>query len=295
MIHNPLKAGDIIGVMAPSSFVEKEAIERSVSALEAKGFQVFVHPQTYERENQSAGNVLQKSMAFQGLWQRDDIAAIWAAGGGNRASLLLDSIHFERVARNHKTLIGFSDVTPLLNALYKHSGVSCIHGPVFTSLHSHMNLDDVLSVLRGENVQMPMEKAIIVREGEAKGRLFGGCLSPFLLLPQTQDCPNLEGSILFLEDTGEEISRIDRMFLHLKRLGVFDTISGLILGQFHNIQDTGRSFGYSLQDIVRTHLEGTNIPVVMNAPFGHGDVLYPLVIGAEARLSAKHGVTRLVS
>ncbi len=295
MITSPLKPGDMIGVMAPSSYVEKKDIERSTAELEKRGYKVFVHPQTFERENQSAGNLLQKSLAFQGLWQRDDIAAVWAAGGGNRGTMLLDSINFERLKGKAKPLIGFSDVTPLLNALYTHCGISCVHGPVFRQLHEHGNLDEVLAVLAGEKVGMPLDKARVISEGEAKGKLFGGCLSLFLLLPHTQDCPDLEGAILFLEDAGEEISRIDRMFLHLRRLGVFEKISGLVLGQFCDLQDGARPFGYTLEEIVRTHLEGVDIPVVMEAPFGHGEALYPLVIGTEATLSVSAGTVKLAS
>src|SRR5262249_50985443 len=100
-----LKPGDTIGVMAPSSTVEKEDIEKSKALLESKGYKVFVHPQTYERENQSAGTHLQKTLALQGLWQRDDIKAIWAAGGGNRALHLLSSINFEAMKKKPKIFI----------------------------------------------------------------------------------------------------------------------------------------------------------------------------------------------
>ena len=73
---SPLKKGGTIGVFAPSSWVDAEDIERSATHMEDLGYKTFIHPQTYERENQSAGNLLQKGLAFQGLWQRKDIDAL---------------------------------------------------------------------------------------------------------------------------------------------------------------------------------------------------------------------------
>ncbi|MCF8495892.1 MAG: LD-carboxypeptidase [Alphaproteobacteria bacterium] len=280
----PLHPGDLIGVMAPSSFIEAEHVEKSKALLEELGYKVFIHPQTFERLHQSAGTVLQKSLAFQGLWQRDDINAIWAAGGGNRALTLLESINFEKLKAKPKTLIGFSDITALLTALYAHTGIQGVHGPIFKFLHRHQQLDHLLAFLRGENPPFPMEDAKILREGTAEGPLIGGNLSVFHYLPHTLPGEFWKGAILFLEDCNEEISRIDRMFIHLKRTGVLKDIAGLVLGEFTDITDSRRPFGFSLEEIVQEHTQGLNIPIIMNAPFGHGDKLYPLRVGARARL-----------
>ena len=292
MIQNTLKSGDTIAVMAPCSYVEREDIKASKAVLERRGYNVFVHPQTYERENQSAGNILQKSLAFQGLWQRSDVNAIWAAGGGNRGTMLLDSINFEKMAEKQKTLIGFSDVTSLLNAVSNHCDISTIYGPVFKQLHEHANLDDVLFLLSNgaQGHVMPLDDVTILRKGKASGVLYGGCMSSFMLLPQTKDCPELEGSILCLEDVGEELSRVDRMFLHLKRLGVLKKISGLILGQFLDLADTGRAFGYSFEDIVLEHCAEYTFPILINAPFGHGKMLYPIALGIKAEIVAEANI-----
>jgi muramoyltetrapeptide carboxypeptidase len=279
-----LKPGDTIGVMAPSSYVERDDIERSVAVLEERGYNVFVHPQTYEREHQSAGTHLQKSLAFQGLWQREDINAIWAAGGGNRALHLLEAINFEKLKDNPKTLIGFSDVTALLNAVYAHVGLTTFHGPVFKNIHKYGQLDHCLATLSGEAPPYPLEDAVVINDGTAEGPLVGGNLSLFQYLPQTLPGNFCEGAILFLEDCHEDLSKIDRMVLHLRRLGVFKNAAGLIFGLFTDLTDSGRPFGFTLEDIIREHTSDLDIPVLMNAPFGHGDTLYTLPIGQKAIL-----------
>ncbi|MCD8571495.1 MAG: LD-carboxypeptidase [Alphaproteobacteria bacterium] len=276
-----------IGVMAPSSYVERDDIEKSKVLLESKGYSVFVHPQTYERDRQSAGNGLQKSLAFQGLWQRPDIDVIWAAGGGNRALGLLDSINFEKLKGKPKTLAGFSDVTALLNAIYAHTGLSGLHAQVFKNLHKMpaAQLDFTLALLSGEKPVFPLDKAEAFYPGTAEGPLVGGNLSIFQYLPQTLPGAWLEGALLFLEDCGEEWNRFDRMLLHLKRTGVFGKIAGLIIGQLTDMKDTGRPYGFTLEDMLHEHLEGREIPVVLEAPFGHGQDLYALPVGGKARLA----------
>lgn len=278
-----LKPGDTIGVFAPSSWVEKEDIEKSKASLEKKGFKVFVHPQTYERLNQSAGTHLQKALAFQGLWQRDDIKAIWSAGGGNRAMYLLDMINLKKIEDKPKILIGFSDVTSLLNAIYIKTGIVTFHAQVFKNIHKWNELDHFINLVTGKkSVTVPMSDGLVIRPGRAKGHLLGGNLSIFQYLPGTLPEKPFSKSILFLEDCNEELSRIDRMLLHLKRTGILQKASALLLGQFTNILETQRPFGFKLEEIVSELTEDLDIPVVMNLPFGHGKTLYSLPIGAEA-------------
>ncbi len=287
MIPSPLTPGQKIGVMAPSSYVEPADIEKSKARLEAKGYGVFIHPQTFERHNQSAGTYLQKAMALQGLWQRDDIDAIWLAGGGNRALGLLDMINWDKMKDKPKAMIGFSDCTALLNALHAHTDMVTFHGPVFKQLHalSDHDFNQCLSMMAGTMSPVEMTGVDILQEGKAKGPLHGGCLSLYHLLAGTKDAQDTEGAILFLEDASDHISRIDRMILQLKRHGVFKKISGLVLGEFIDMQDGQRPFGFSLEDIILEALDGrTDIPIIDKAGFGHGKRQMTLPIGMNAIL-----------
>ncbi len=284
-----LEKGSTIGVFAPSSYVEAEEIERSTKYIKKLGYNIFIHPQTYEREHQSAGSLLQKALAFQGLWQRKDIDAIWIAGGGNRCLHLLSTIKFESLNRGTpKPIIGFSDATALLNAVYAHTGIITFHGSVYKNLYKYdtEQIKHLLDLLKGkENTKYPMQKSNILNSGKTTGHLVGGNLSIFQYLPETLPNNFCEGAIIFLEDCNEEISRIDRMLMHLRRLGTFKKCAGLIFGEFQNLQDTGRPYGYSIEDIINEHTEGLDIPVLYNMPFGHGKNLYTFPIGATASIN----------
>lgn len=287
LIPPPLKKGDTIGVFAPSSYVERTDIESAAKIIEAQGYKVFIHPQTYERHNQSAGNHLQKSLAFQGLWQRPDISALWAAGGGNRALHLLDTINFERLKSKPKHLIGFSDVTALLNAVYANTGIQTIHGPVFKNLTKYKELPLLLSLLEGKEFSLSLINDNIHFDGKSSGRLIGGNLSIFHYLPNTLPDNFSNDCILFLEDCNEEFSKIDRMFLHLKRTGFLSKVRGLLLGQFSNLTDSGRPFGFTFEDIINEYTEDLGIPVLKNLPFGHGADLYPLPVGKMVEINTE--------
>lgn len=273
--------------MAPASYVERADIEAGAKRLENLGYKVFVHPQTFERDGQSAGTVLQKVLALQGLWQRPDIHAIWAAGGGNRCLQILDSINFAAMVKSPKLFLGYSDVTALLNAIYTQTGIVTVHAPVFKNLASYNDLENLMAWLEGAKGSMDLSAAVVIKEGRAEGHLIGGNLSLFQLLPRTLPGAFWSGGILFLEDCAEELSRIDRMFIHLKRLGVLKDIKGLVLGEFTDLKDTGRPFGRDLEQIIREHTEDLNIPIVLNAPFGHGKTLKALPVGGKTTLDTQ--------
>lgn len=287
MTNSPplVKTGDTIGVFSPSSWVDEKDIALSRAFLEERGYKVFIHPQTLNRHHQSAGLAHEKLSALYDLWDNPEISCIWAAGGGNRMLHWLDNIDFTRI-RAPKAVIGFSDVTALLNALYAHNGLITYHGPTFGRLHKNPQSSHLLDLLAGNKPAYDFTSAHILVNGEAQGPLIGGNLSLFQYLPQTLPGQFWENSILFLEDCNEELSRVDRMMAHLQRLGVFKSISGLILGQFGDVPDSGKPYGFSLEDIVLEHLQGRKIPVITHAPFGHERDLYTFSIGQKCRISA---------
>jgi len=274
-----------IGVFAPSSFVERGDIEAAQAVMDARGVEVFVHPQTFEQQGQLAGTKAQKLDALHALYSDPSIDAIWAAGGGNRALDLLDGLELSVIKANPKPMIGFSDVTALLNHITAHTGIVNTHAQVFKNLASYDQLDACLSFLSGEAVKLPLDQVSVIREGDAEGRLIGGNLSVFHYLAESLPPSYFEGAILCLEDCGEELSRIDRMLVHLKRSGVLSSISGLLLGEFIDMRDTGRPFGFSLEEIISEHCAERDMPIIMNAPFGHGSNLYPLPIGKNGKIT----------
>ncbi len=289
-----LKTGDTIGVMAPSSRVEKAIVKKAVALLKEAGYEVYVHPQTWTKDRQSAGTPEAKARALHDLYRRKDIRAIFCARGGNRAMTMLEHLDFSLIGRNPKILLGFSDVTALLNAIHKETGQITFHGPVLHTLGQEKlprsHLKQCFGLLAGENRDIPLNRATVLQPGKASGKLVGGNLSLLCSLAGTPWQPDTKGAILFIEDCHEEISRIDRMLQHLRHTGMLSEAAAVIFGEFKGLGDTSKvPFGRSLKDVIGEAVAGYKTPVVMNAPFGHGNDLYTFPVGAKARLTAANG------
>lgn len=289
MIQPPfLKSGDMIGVMAPSSRIARADIETAKLFLESRGYDVFIHPQTYlhaddDPATQYAGTVQEKISALHDLAANADIKAVFFASGGQRAMHLLDHLDYKLIAKSPKIYMGFSDNTSLVNAISAKSGLVTYHGPTFKRLLKNPQADFNLRLLSGLEQSVPLDGATTLKKGTAEGTLYGGNLATVRTLLDS-DLPGIDGGILFLEEIGEELSTIDRDLCGLKRRGILNRIGGLIFGQFSDLKDTGTPFGARMDDIIAEHTAGLNIPIVANAPFGHGDDLYALPVGAKARL-----------
>lgn len=282
----PLLPGDMIGVMAPSSRISRASIEESEPFFRSRGYKVFIHPQTYlhaDSTTQLAGTIGQKRDALHDLIKDETVKAVFFAAGGQRAIGLLNAIDYDLISANPKIFMGFSDNTSILNAITAKTGIVTYHGPTFKNAVRNPQIDFNLRLLAGQENSILLAGAKILKEGSAQGRLSGGNLAIFSSLLQS-DYINPEGCLLFLEDIGEEMTTIDRNFWHLRRSGILKKISGLILGQFTELKDSGTPFGMSLEDIIQDHIRDLHIPVLTNAPFGHGGDLSAFPLGAAAKL-----------
>lgn len=280
-----LKKGDTIGIMSTSCWVNEHDILKAQSFIEAQGYKTFIHPQTTHQLNQSAGTSEEKAAAFNELIATPSIKAIIGSRGGNRASTMLDKIDFNAIKQNPKIIMGYSDLTILLNSIYKETGLITFQGPLFRELPTHLDYDHMIGVLSGTTNELDLNNANTLKAGEAQGTLIGGNLSVFQGLIGTPYMPEIDGAILILEDIADHISRYDRMFCHLKNTGILSKISALIIGSFSDMKDSEKNpFGFSLEDIILEHTKGLDIPILTNAPFGHDTQLCTLPIGADCTL-----------
>lgn len=288
MLYPPaLKKGDTIGVMSTSCWVEEEDVLTAKNFMESEGYRVNIHPQTFKRLNQSAGSAKDKADALNDLFTDSEVRAIFISRGGNRASTMIDKLDFNLIKQNPKILIGYSDLTILLNSIYQKTGLVGFHGPLFRELPTHQDYKQMIGVLSGEDETLDLSDCTIINAGDVEGTLIGGNLSVFQGLIGTDYLPDMNGTILMLEDVGDHISRYDRMFCHLKNSGILNQISALIIGSFSEVKDSENSqFGFSLKDIILEHTQGLNIPIIMDAPFGHGERLCTLPIGANVTLKS---------
>jgi muramoyltetrapeptide carboxypeptidase len=185
-------------------------------------------------------------------------------------------------------LVGFSDVTALHQAFASRLGLSTVHGPVVTSLaagddDSREHLRSMLfDPVPGTSLTPVPLRSLVA--GRAEGGLVGGNLA---LLAAEAGSPNAwpaAESIVVLEDVGEELYRLDRMLTQLLRSGWWDRARGVVLGQF---TDCGSP--ESVAALVGDRLAPLGLPMVMDAPFGHGSRNLAFPFGVPAVLDADAG------
>jgi len=274
-----------IGIMSPSSSIVPERFDAGVRLLEAQGFHLVIHPQTYLGSgsgNQQAGTPAQKAQALHDLWNNPAVNLVMASCGGNRSSQLLPLLDY-KIA---KPVMGLSDTTALLSALYVHK-VKGYFGPAVQNL-ARLNADFqeiTFDILRGHPRQsISLPNITLYCEGAVRAPVFAATLSVLMSLAGTPYFPDLRGHILVVEDVGEELTHLDRALWHLRHCCDLTLLAGLIFGEFVDTRDTGRPFGCSLEDIIRTHIADLSCPIIGNAPIGHGAHLFPIRLGGYMTL-----------
>lgn len=288
----PLCQGQTIGIFSPSSSIVPERFEAGLLILRERGYKLVIHPQTYEGStsgNQQAGTAEQKAAAFMELWADKNIHAIIASCGGNSAVHMLPLLNWDKIKATPKTLMGFSDTTALISALYQKTKISGYFGPTVQTLGRIRDLNLIFQVLESNQSDIiPLLPAKVIKHGLVEAPVFAATLSVLLSLAGTEFFPSLEGHILILEDIGEELSHLDRMLWQLRQVIDFKKLAGIAFGEFVDIKDTGRPLGLSFDDIMRYHTADIDGPVIINAPIGHGNSLFPIPLGWEVTLDTQN-------
>jgi muramoyltetrapeptide carboxypeptidase len=236
------------------------------------------------------------------------IDAIWCIRGGYGVTRILDGIDFEALVRRPRPVVGYSDITALLAGVVRRAGMIAFHGPTARAEMPPFTRRHFAKVLTGVEPAGPLEplptpgdvlvprndRVTVIHGGRAEGVLAGGNLSLLQCLIGTRYFPDLDGAMLVLEDVNEDLYRIDRMLAHLRAVGAFARLRGVLIGRFTGLKrhmDDG-SLGV---DQVLTHYFGAlGIPVLNGLPIGHIDDQWTIPLGVRARVDADAGSVELL-
>ncbi len=290
--------GETIGLVAPAGpLINKDNFTAGVRVLEEKGFRLKYNRRLLNAKGYLAGSDHERAHEFNSLWADPEVKALVAARGGYGCLRLLELIDMKQIRKHPKILIGFSDLTVLLAAINKKTGLVTYHGPVVTTLSSidKKSQQSFFNTLAGKTPnRINPSRVKVLKEGRAKGILLGGNLTTLVHMVATPYEIPWHQAILFLEDIGELPYRLDRLLTHLSQAGKLQKIRGLILGTF---SDEDRKENGDMQKIVHKRivelLEDTDIPVWVNFPVGHSRRNLTLPIGVDAEMDSKDGVLRL--
>jgi len=298
-----LIAGDTIGITCPAGYITKAEIEPSIIQMKSWGFNVVIGSTVDKRDFTFGGTDEERLADLQQMLDNPKIKAIMCARGGYGAIRILDQLDFSKYKSSPKWLIGFSDITILHSHINTNYGVATIHSKMCNSFPSDWALAEPIQIetinsihqaLSGDKMKYTASYNVNNRMGTAVGELIGGNLRCIENLAGSKSEIDTDGKILFVEDTGEYLYSIDRMFYNLKRSGKLDKLKGLIIGGFKIKIDTDNDgFSNTLEQLVLNKVAGFDFPVCFEFPVGHQRANFALKCGVKHKLEVRESGTKL--
>lgn len=303
-----LKAGDEIRVVAPSRslhLISPENRIRATRCLETLGVKVTFGKNVEVCDLMLSSSVAERVQDLHEAFEDPNVKGILTVIGGYNCNQLLDALDYNRIAENPKIFCGFSDITALNNALFKKAGLVTYSGPHFSSFAMEKGLEYTLDSFKKiffEEAPLLLSPCAqwsqdpwyrdqdtrtfyantgyqVLNPGNAQGRLVGGNLGTFHLLRGTPYGPDLEDTILFLEEVSgmtATVEHFDRWLQALTQDPCFSGVRALVLGRFEN------SFGMTsekLNHVISTKPALGSVPVIAGVDFGHTTPIITFPIG----------------
>ena len=299
-LPKPLKEKATIGLICPGGgFDDYKPIKLVVKYLQRLNYKVklgssLISSTKFPKYLSGLDN--KRKNEFVDFWNDNNVDAIFCLKGGYGCLRLLEDLNFNLLERKRKILLGFSDVTILLLALYKKCNLMTFHGPLIGRNFIKNNLksydspteEKMWKLLKSPDFKFSYSfksQAKIINPGKAIGRLLGGNFTSICSLLGTEYLPDFKNTILFLEDCNEEPYRIDRMLTQLKNAGIFKKVSGIVFGTFHKCAFKSNK---EIASLIKDRVESKKIPILFNAPIGHGKKNYILPVGQRVILDVSN-------
>jgi len=298
-----LKPGDTVGITCPAGFITLEDIQPSVLKLKEWGFQVRIGDTVGKKDFTFGGTDEERRIDLQQMLDDTQVKAILCARGGYGSIRIMDALDYKKFEKHPKWIIGFSDITYLHAHLNKNLRIASIHSKMCNSFPEDWSkaepvqvesIESIKKILTGEKMNYLFTPNVSNKTGMADGELVGGNLKSIETLAGTRSDINTHDKILFVEDTGEYLYSIDRMFWNLKRTGKLARLKGLVIGGFRiKKDDVGEEFGKALEQIVLEKVSDYTYPVCFDFPVGHQKNNMALKCGVLHRLSVHLNECRL--
>jgi muramoyltetrapeptide carboxypeptidase len=297
-----LLPGDTIGITCPAGYITQAEIEPSVMLMKSWGFNVVIGKTVGARNFTFGGTDQERLTDLQQLLDDKNIKAIMCARGGYGAVRIVDMLDFSKFKDSPKWMIGFSDITIFHCHINTNYHIATIHSKMCNSFPSDWALAEPIQIetinsiqqaLKGEPMKYQAPFNDRNRLGTATAELIGGNMRCIENMAGSKSEIETAGKILFVEDTGEALYSVDRMFYNLKRSGKLKYLKGLIVGGFKLKADEGDSFGRSLVDIVLDVTREYDYPICFDFPVGHQKANYALKCGVKHQLEVSATGTKL--
>ncbi len=285
-----LKKGDTIGITSAAGYITLADCTDALNMIQSWEFKIKMGNTVGKKSFTFGGTDEERRADLQQMLDDENLKAIMIARGGYGLVRIIDKLNFTKFIKTPKWVIGFSDVTVLHSHINKNFGIATLHSKMCNSFVAPAvaepvqleTLESIKKCLQGERMvhNFPINVNNIL--GKAKGILVGGNLKTLESLAASASDINTKNKILFVEDTGEKLYSIDRMFWNLKRSGKLTNLAALVVGGFKiKKDDEGDEFGKTIEEIVIEKITEYNYPVCFDFPVGHQKNNFALKCGVN--------------
>jgi muramoyltetrapeptide carboxypeptidase LdcA involved in peptidoglycan recycling len=321
MTPNKLKRGDEIRVIAPArslSLITGETRKIAIECIRDMGFEVSFSRNCEEIDEFSSSSIKSRIEDLHEAFLDQNVKGILTVIGGYNSNQLLEFIDYDIIKNNPKILCGYSDITALSNAIYKMTGLITYIGPHFSTFGMKKGIeytkeyfkkclveevsfevqvskqwsDDAWYFDQENRTFFANEGYEVINEGSAKGRLIGGNLCTLNLLQGTKYMPDLNDTIVFIEDDCESsVETFDRDLQSLLHQPNFNRVKGIVIGRF---QLETKMTKEKLHKIIKGKSQLNHIPAIVEANFGHTTPHITFPIGGETEIVANEENTKIM-
>ena len=280
-----LKKGDVIGLVAPGFLITEEDLNHTIEVLHDLGFEVYHSKDILKNYGYLAGTIQQRVDDLHSMYKNKSIAAILCVRGGYGSAQILPYLDYSLIKNNDKPLLGFSDITALIQAIYvKTKSTKLFHTAVGKTLKGNYTINHLKNVLLSSNKVIGIRRSEafnenknsniefeskVIRQGIAKGIIVGGNLSTIVSLVGTEYQIDFKDKIVFIEDVGEEPYRLDRMLTQLIQSSNLEKASAIIFGILDDCQVKLKQKSFDFMEAITTVLANTTMPIYYGMPIGH--------------------------
>jgi len=311
-----LNTGDGVRIIAPScsmGVIAEEVREIANKRFAELGFELSFGKHVDEMDDFRSSSIQSRIEDIHDAFADENVKAVFAVNGGFNSNQLLRYLNWDLIRSNPKIFCGYSDITALGNAIFAKTGVVAYSGPVYSDFGQKLYFDYTLGYLKKclmsdipfeirpskdwsddawyknqqERNLVDNDGPLVINTGRASGTILGGNLCTLNLLQGTEYFPNLEGSILFLEEDYASFPRMfDRDLQSLVHVPSFSGVRGIAIGRFQKASEMSNNL---LAQIIKTKRELNGLPVIANVDFGHTDPRITFPVGGESEIEAGNG------
>lgn len=296
-----LEKGDTIGIIAPSSPYKPkskdslyEELDEVKKTIESFGYEVKLGETCYlNYKGYLAGDDEKRVKDIEFMFNDRNINGILCLRGGYGTPRILDKINYNIIRNNPKVFIGYSDITALHIAFNQKCNLVTYHGIMastspnwdeftYKSFIEMINMEDKLELKNPDN-----EKIYTITNGQVRGKIVGGNLSLIASTIGSEYEIDVKNKILFIEEIGENIYKLDRMLTQLELSGKFEQCSGIIFGDFEKCEKENED-DFNIYDLLIDKVKNYKKPCIYNLQSGHCKSMISMPLGVDCFLDASN-------